>query len=139
MFSFLFFAGLGPGYALFANLAMIFTKNLGMSKGQASLWVVLVNLIATLVGRLPTGHIADRWNASRRKLFGSGCRSMFLLYHCLQTVILLVFAFVESHADDVSFSLFLIILVTCIFGGCNVLIAALSRYASFSFTSLLFY
>jgi len=119
------FTGVGPGYAIFANLATLFNKNLRMSKAQASTWVVLVNLIATLVGRLPTGYLADRWNQSQRKLFGSGCRSMFLLYHSTQTVCLAIFAFVEVR--NTYLSLILIVMLACVFGGCNVLIAALSR------------
>ena len=85
----------------------------------------MVNLITTLIGRLPTGSIADRWNMSKQKLFGSGSRSMFLLFHCLQAGTLLTVAFVEDF--DEYLSLLLIIILTCIFGGCNVLIAALSR------------
>jgi MFS family permease len=119
------FTAVGPGYALFANLAMIFRKHLHMSPHNTSLWVVLVNLIATLVGRLPTGTLADKWNLSKRKLFGSGCRSMFILYHCIQTIALVVIAFFEKKNKVLS--VFLIIVLTCIFGGCNVLVAALSR------------
>jgi len=117
------FTAVGPGYALFANLGGIFTTSLGMPKRVAANWVILVNLIATIFGRLPAGYIADRWNMSQWKIFGSGSRSLFLLFHCVQMAGLLASAFVT----DEYLSLFLITVIVVIFGGCNVLIAALSR------------
>ena len=45
------------------------------------------------------------------------------MFHCIQTVALIAVAF----AEDEYLSLFLIVLLTCVFGGCNVLIAALAR------------
>ncbi len=122
------FTGVGPGFAIFANLGMLCHKNLGLSVQATSYWVVLVNLVATLVGRLPTGYLADKWNQSQQKLFGSGCRSMFLLYHCVQTWALVLLAFGGAAGRPTAgLSLALILVLTCVFGGFNVLIAALSR------------
>ena len=119
------FTAVGPGYALFANLTMVFKESLGMPHRVASTWVILVNLIATLLGRLPTGYVADCWNNSQRKLFGSGSRSMFLLFHCSQMIALAASAYIYRGHEYLA--LCLILVLTCIFGGCNVLIAALSR------------
>mmetsp|Transcript_6762 Transcript_6762/g.17221 ORF Transcript_6762/g.17221 Transcript_6762/m.17221 type:complete len:565 (-) Transcript_6762:1165-2859(-) len=126
LFWFCTFAGVGPGYGLFANLAMILNRDVGMSASQTSLWVILINLLATIFGRLPTGYIADLLNSSRRKCFASGSRTLFMLLHGIQGIILLVLPIATSSGNTI-FSLFLITSLSCVFAGCNVLVASLSR------------
>ena len=52
------FTAVGPGFAIFANLATVLTKDLGLSDRTTATWIVTINLIAT-------GESNEKWNERR--------------------------------------------------------------------------
>ena len=89
-----------------------------------------------MLGRLPSGLLADAWtNAAKRgpmrwpPLFGSGSRTIFLVLHGVQGAGLAALPAALSAGPRVNpgTGVALLTALACCFGGCNVLMAALSR------------